>query len=91
LDQETLQKNFEHITVRLSLNGDQLGDNVVHSLSFTSPDELVCVDFGVLLSNWDPGDYELKAVASLDEPINDGLAEYAAGNYVFVYTVTVKE
>jgi len=91
VDEETLQQNFEHITVTLSLNGDELGGNKVHSLSFTRADGLVCADFGVLLSNWEPGDYELKAVAVFDEKINDGLADYGAGDYVFVYNVTVNE
>ena len=91
VDEETLQQNFEHITVTLSLNGDELGGNVVHSLFFTRPDGLVCADFGALLSNWEPGEYELKAAAVFDEKINDGLADYDAGDYVFVYNVTVKE
>jgi hypothetical protein len=77
--------------VTLSINSDELTGNVVHSLSFTSPDGQVCVDFGVLLSNWEPGEYELKAVAAFDQTINDGLADYDAGDYVFVYNVTVRE
>jgi hypothetical protein len=91
VDEATLQQNFEHITVTLSLDGDELGSNVVHPLTFTQVTGLVCLDFGVLLSNWEPGEYELKAVATFDESINDGLADYDAGDYVFVYNVTVKE
>jgi hypothetical protein len=91
VDEETLKQNFEHITVTMSINGDELGENKVHSLSFTRPDGLVCADFGVLLSNWEPGAYELKAVAVFDEKINDGLADYDAGDYVFVYDVKVNE
>lgn len=91
VDEATLQQNFEHITVTLSIEGDELGGDVVHPLTFTQANGLVCLDFGVLLSNWEPGEYELKAVASFDESINDGLADYAAGEYVFVYKVTVGE
>ena len=91
VDDETLQQNFEHITVVLSMDGDQLGSSVVHPLTFTQSTGLVCLDFGVLLSNWELGEYELKAVATFDEVINDGLADYDAGDYVFVYNVTVNE
>lgn len=91
VDEETLQQNFEHIIVALSIDGDELGDNVVHPLSFTQSTGLVCLDFGVLFYNWEPGEYELKAVATFDETINDGMADYDEGEYVFVYTVTVKE
>ena len=91
VDEATLQQNFEHITVTLTLDGNELADNVVHPLSFGQADGLVCLDFGVLLSNWELGEYELKAVATFDEVINDGLADYDAGDYVFVYNVTVSE
>lgn len=91
VDEETLQQNFEHISVVLSLNGDVLGSDVVHSLSFGRSDGLVCGDFGVLLSNWPAGGYTLEAVATFDEKINDGLADYGAGDYIFIYNITVNE
>ena len=91
VDEATLQQNFEHITVTLSLDGNELENNVVHPLTFTQAGSLVCLDFGVLFLNWEPGEYELKAVASFEEVINDGMADYDAGDYVFVYNVTVSE
>ncbi|HUG34162.1 MAG TPA: hypothetical protein VMJ90_05295 [Anaerolineales bacterium] len=91
VDEATLQQNFEHITVTMSIDGSELGDNVVHPLTLEQTGGLVCLDFGVLFSNWELGEYELKAVAAFDEVINDGLADYNAGDYVFVYNVTVSE
>lgn len=91
VDQETLVQNFEHMRVQLSINGEALGEDVVHSLSFTSPTDLVCVDFGVLIREWQAGDYKLEAVATFEEPINDGLADFEAGDYIFTYNVTVSE
>jgi len=64
---------------------------VVHPLSITRADGLVCVDFGVLLSEWSNGEYKLKAIATFDDKINDGIADYAAGDYVFDYNVTVNK
>lgn len=44
-----------------------------------------------LMSEWPNGDYKLKAVATFDDKINDGMADYAAGDYVLEYNVTVKK
>ena len=88
--EEVLKQNFEHIKVKLYFNDDVLGSDVVHSLSLTRSDGLVCVGFGVLMSEWSNGEYKLKAVATFDQKINDGMADYAAGDYVFEYNVTVK-
>lgn len=89
--EEILQQNFEHIRVKLSFNGDELGEDVVHPVTYTRPDGFVCLDFGVLMSDWPAGDYELEAVATFDEQINDGAADFEAGDYVFRYHVTVSE
>ena len=91
VDQQTLDQNFEHITVRLYFNDDELGEDVVQNLSYISPDNLACLDFGVLMSEWPDGTYTLKAVATFDEKLNDGLADYEPGDYVSEYNVTVKK
>ena len=91
VDEKTLRQNFEHIHVRLYFNDDELGKDVVHNLTFTSPNNLLCVDFGVLILEWPVGEYKLEAVATFDEKINDGLADYEAGDYIFVYNVTVEK
>lgn len=89
--EEILQQNFEHITVKLCFNGDELGKDVVHPVTFTRSDGLVCLDFGALMSEWPAGEYQLEAVATFDEKNNDGLADYEAGDYVFEYNVIVQE
>lgn len=91
VDDTTLQNNFQHINVSLYFNGDKLGNDVVHTLSFTSANNLHCADFGVLMSEWANGEYKLKAVATFNDKINDGMADYAAGDYVFEYNVTVEK
>jgi len=91
IDDGTLQNNFQHISVSLYFNGDKLGKDVVHTLSFTSANNLHCADFGVLMSEWPNGEYKLKAVATFNDKINDGMADYAAGDYVFEYNVTVEK
>ena len=90
VDEETLRQNFEHIDVKLFINDNELGTDVVHNLTFTSQDNLLCLDFGVLILEWPAGEYKLEAVSTFNEKINDGLADYEAGDYIFVYNVTVE-
>src|ERR1700752_1230139 len=77
--EEILKQNFEHITVKLYFNDKELGEDVVHPVTFTRPDGLLCLDFGVMLSDWPNGKYNLEAVATFKEKINDGLADYEPG------------
>ena len=91
VDEDTLVQNFEHMTVQLSINGEPIPEEMVHNLTFTSQNNLLCVDFGVLIREWPAGEYTLEAVATFEEPINDGLADFEAGDYIFVYNVTVSE
>ncbi len=90
-DDTTLQNNLQHITVKLYFNGDELGNDVVHNLSYKSADNMSCADFGVLTSEWTDGQYQLKAVATFDQRINDGISDYEPGDYIFEYNVTVKK
>jgi hypothetical protein len=91
VDEKTLQANFQHITVKLYFNGEELGKDVVQNLTYTTQDNMSCLDFGVLMSDWPDGEYKLKAVATFDEKINDGISDYAAGDYIYEYNVTVNK
>ncbi|HSJ87118.1 MAG TPA: hypothetical protein VK909_07900 [Anaerolineales bacterium] len=90
-DETILKQNFEHIQVKLYINGEELGKDVVQQLSYTSQDNMACLDHGVLTSDWPEGTYDLKAVATFDEKINDGIADYEPGDYIFEYKVTVNK
>jgi hypothetical protein len=87
--QEILEQNFQHIQVTLLFNDEPLDEDVVHNLSFTRPDGFVCLDFGVMMSDWVNGEYQLKAIVTFDEMINDGAADFDAGDYIYEYNVTV--
>jgi hypothetical protein len=88
--EEILRQNFEHIKVNLYINGDEIQNDFIHPLTFTRIDGLVCLAHGVLMSDWPAGEYKLEAIATFDEKINDGLADYEAGDYAFEYNVTVE-
>lgn len=87
--QEILEQNFEHIRITLYFNDQALGEDVVHPITFTRPDGFVCLDFGVMMSDWVNGEYQLKSVVTFEEQINDGAADFDAGDYIYEYNVTV--
>jgi hypothetical protein len=89
--EEILEQNLEHIQVKLYFEGMKLGSDVVHPVTFTRPDGFVCLDFGVLMSDWSNGKYQLEAVATFDEKVNDGAADFEAGDYIYEYNVTVNK
>ena len=91
VDDTTLQNNVQHMSVKLYFNDTELGKDVVHNFTYTSSDKLLCLDFGVLMSEWPNGTYKLKSVTTFDERINDGMADYPAGDYIIEYSVTVKK
>jgi hypothetical protein len=88
--EEILQQNFEHIKIALYFNGEPLRSDVVHPITYQLTD-MVCLDFVAMLSNWPNGEYQLSAVATFDEKINDGLADFDAGEYIYEYNVTVNK
>jgi hypothetical protein len=88
--EEILKQNFEHIKIGLYFNGEALKSDVVHPITYQLND-MVCLDFVAMLSNWPDGEYQLKAIATFDEKINDGKADFEAGDYIFEYIVTVKK
>ena len=89
--EEILRQNFEHIKINLYINDAEIQSDVIHPLTFTRVDGLLCLDHGVLMSDWPAGEYKLEAVATFNEKINDGLADYEAGDYAYEYNVTVEE
>ena len=89
--EEILRQNFEHITVSLYFNDYELGNDVAHPVSFTRPDGLVCLDIGVLMSDWPAGEYKLEAAVTFDEKINDGIDDFEAGDYIYQYNVIVEK
>jgi hypothetical protein len=89
--EEILKQNYQHIKVELFFDGKRLGDDVVHTYTYNSPDGMFCGDYGVLFLKIPAGTYRVEAVATFDEQINDGTSDYDAGEYFYEYHVTVEE
>lgn len=92
--EEILLQNFEHIKIGFYFNGRALDRDVVHafpSQSQINNTTMVCLNFVTLMSNWPEGEYQLAAVVTFEEQINDGVADFDAGDYIYEYNVTVSK
>lgn len=90
--EEILLQNFEHIKIGFYLNGRGLGREVVHVVpSQSQTNNMVCLNFVTVLTDWPAGEYQLAAVVTFQEKINDGIADFEAGDYIYEYNVTVKK
>ena len=88
--EEILLQNFEHIKLVFYFNGQALKREVVHAIP-TQRTDMVCLNFVTLMSNWPDGEYQLTAVVTFEEKINDGTADFEAGDYIYEYNVTVNK
>ena len=50
-----------------------------------------CRIYYTALSDWPVGEHHLSITATFTNPINDGTADYDAGDYVLDYTVYVNQ
>jgi hypothetical protein len=88
--EEILLQNFEHIKIGFYFNGRTLGREVVHAIP-SQVNDMICLNFVTLMSNWPNGEYQLTAVVTFEEKINDGVADFEAGDYIYEYNVTVSK
>lgn len=87
--QEILEQNFEAIELKFVLNGEEVPEEQFAVLEGPS-DDLFCRYIYTALSDWPAGEHHLSITATFTETINDGIADYAPGDYVYDFTVYVK-
>jgi C-terminal processing protease CtpA/Prc len=86
---EVLAQNLENIKVKFTLDGEDV------SLDKFKQEELEnsgqwCHLYYTALSKWPAGEHKLSTSATFTAPINDGTADYEAGDYILDYNVFVK-
>ena len=86
--EETLNQNFENIQLTFTLDGEDvpLSDMATQDLPNSGQQ---CRIYYTVLSDWPVGEHHLNTTATFTGPINDGTADYEAGDYVLEYTVYV--
>ena len=86
---EILDQNLKNIELKFTLNGVVVTLDKLRQEDFQT-DTQWCKLFYTSLSNWTSGEHHLTTTATFTASINDGMADYEAGNYVLDYTVYVK-
>jgi hypothetical protein len=86
-DAATLQQNFDNLQLRFELAGVDVSSQfiTVDVDSGGQPCRLVYT----ALDDWPAGEHHLSTTATFLAVINDGAADYAAGDYRLEYTVYV--
>lgn len=83
-----LDDNLATMQVEFTLNGEPVDLARFDIADYVSPDGLECRSFVVVVYDWPADPTTLETRITFTEPIDDGMAEYSAGDQVFTYTVT---
>jgi hypothetical protein len=83
---EIMSQNLEVMELEFSVNGTLVDPNRFEPFSDTSGD--ACAYFAAVVYDWPTGVSVLQTKVTFLEPLNDGFADYEAGEQTFVYTVT---
>lgn len=90
-DAATLQTNVKSIGVKFAVNGTAVDPRLITQTAPRQANNLTCVDYVVLLSNWLSGQQGvLTATMTLRSAVFDGKSIYAPGDYVYQYNVRVQ-
>lgn len=87
--QEILDQNFENIELEFTLDGEGLALDSLRKEDLENGDQW-CRLYYTALSKWPDGEHKLVTKATFTSPINDGSADYEAGEYILEYNVFVK-
>ena len=87
-DNATLEQNFQNIKVKFTLDGEDVTGQM-STLDVTSNGQRCRLVF-TALSNWPAGEHHLTTTATITAQINDGSADFLAGDYKLDYAVFVK-
>jgi C-terminal processing protease CtpA/Prc len=88
-DAATLEQNFSQIDLKFTLNGRDVPVDAFAVFNVASGG-LQCRLIYTALSDWKGGEHSLTTVVAFRQSINDGSADYEAGDYVSDYRVYVK-
>ena len=86
---EVLDQNFENIEVKFSLDGKDVALDKFKQEDLENSGQW-CRLYYTALSKWPGGEHKIKITATFTASINDGTADYEAGDYILDYNVYVK-
>ncbi len=88
-DQATLDQNYQHLTWIVEVDGKTLPTSSFYVDNAVDPQQGYCRSFAAEIAAWTGGQHTIKTTMRLDQQINDGWSDYAAGDYVDIYAITV--
>ncbi|HUM24921.1 MAG TPA: S41 family peptidase [Anaerolineales bacterium] len=89
VDAATVASNFEKIDMQFMLDGKEVPTDSFGTLELETGGK-VCRLIYTSLSEWTSGEHHLSTTATFTAAINDGSANFEAGEYILEYTVYVK-
>ncbi|MGB8981664.1 MAG: S41 family peptidase [Anaerolineales bacterium] len=88
--QDVLEENFNNIELKFALDGEDVPLSQLATGDVPNNGQQ-CRIYFTALSDWPAGEHHLSTTAAFTKSINDGTADYEAGDYVLDYTVYVQE
>jgi C-terminal processing protease CtpA/Prc len=87
-DADTLKQNLNSIKLKFMLNGEDVSGQM-NTMDLPVNNQQ-CRLVYTMLSDWPGGEHHLSTTATFTASINDGQADYPAGDYILDYAVFVK-
>ncbi len=86
---EILDQNFQNIKLKFMIDGKEVPLDQLANEDLANGGQQ-CRLYYTALSDWPAGEHHLSITATFTRSINDGTADYPAGDYVLEYDVFVK-
>ena len=86
---DVLNQNFENIELKFTLDGEDVPLDSLRKEDLENGGQW-CRLYYTALSKWPAGEHKMSIAATFTAPINDGSADYEAGDYILEYNVFVK-
>jgi C-terminal processing protease CtpA/Prc len=88
-DATTLEENFENIKLKFTLDGQDVSEDLFNVTEVDANGKTYRFIY-TSLSNWPAGEHHLTTTVTFMSPLNDGVQDYPAGDYILEYTVYVQ-
>lgn len=88
-DAATLAANFENMTLKFTLDGEDISPDLFSVTEVDSDGKLYRFIY-TSLSEWPVGEHHLSTTVTFATAINDGEKDYPPGDYILDYTVYVE-
>ena len=87
-DKTTLEQNFSHFDIKFTLDDVEVPIDSFVKLEYEDNGQQ-CRVFVTALSDWKPGEHHVITDVTYKSKINDGSADYEAGDYIIDYGVYI--